>query len=143
MKLLVFPWTCAKVIIDFIRAKQYKAKDYSMEVRARNGFLEKDGKTMWINNTKVDIKKETKRNQKYQDLGFVPAEWSLIKIEKGNEKVLAYGVADYDIAYEKGKTVLVYTNGTGVFKLTEKEFGVEREKLFDTTRCVKLATLRY
>ena len=143
VKFLTFPWVWTKAVIDFIKAKRYKAMDYSWEMQTRNGALEQDGKTMWINNVRVDIKKEAKRNQKYQDLGFVPAEWCLIKIEKGSEKVLAYGVADYDIAYEKGKTVLVYTNGSSVFKLTEKEFEVAREKLFDTERCVHLATLKY
>ena len=110
----------------------------------RNGAFIANGKKLWINNALVEVKKVAKANKKYDDLGFVPAEWTLIKLApNSNEKVLAYGVADYDIAYENGETYIVYTNGTRVFKLCDGEFNVEREALFDTTCCVKLATAKY
>ena len=72
----------------------------------------------------------------------MPADWALVKSSNGQKKVLAYGVADYDIAYEKGQTKIVCTNGKKVFALIDGEFGVEREELFETERCVKLATLK-
>ncbi len=111
------------------------------EIKANNGAMV-DGKTMWVNHCRVNIKKEARKNKKYKDLGFIPAHWALVKLSKGEKKVLAYGVADYDIAYEKGKTKIVCTNGKKVFALTDGEFGVEREVLFETERCVKLATLK-
>ena len=44
--------------------------------------------------------------------------------------------------HKNGKTKIVYTNGKKVFALMDGEFGVERESLFETERCVKLATLK-
>lgn len=140
IKALLFPIFIVK---DIRRIRREKREREETAV-VRNGAFIAGGKKLWINNALVEVKKVAKANKKYDDLGFVPAEWTLIKLApNSNEKVLAYGVADYDIAYENGETYIVYTNGTRVFKLCDGEFNVEREALFDTTCCVKLATAKY
>ncbi len=130
-----------KKLIRESKSRRNRSRKRGSEIQANNGAMI-DGKTMWINTCRVNIKKEEKKNRKFKDLGFVPAHWALVKLSKGEKKVLAYGIADYDIAYEKGKTLVVCTNGKKVFKLVDGEFDVKREVLFETERCVKLATLR-
>jgi hypothetical protein len=118
------------------------AKNYNKGeelVIAKNGAELNGGKKMWIHNRIVNIKKMLRNNKNFEDLGIVPADWTLVKMVNGAEKVLAYGVADYDIIEENGKTAVVYTNGKKVFKLTDREFDVEREVLFEAERCVRLA----
>lgn len=140
IKALLFPVFIVRDIAKICRKKREEKETAVL----RNGAFISGGKKLWINNELVDIKKVAKANRKYEDLGFVPADWTLVKVApNSNEKVLAYGVADYDITYEDGKTVLVYTNGKRVFRVIDGEFNVEREALFDTELCINLSTFRY
>jgi hypothetical protein len=133
------PITCLIEWIDGILPSNGNA--HRAEYRFSNGAVKKNGK-MWVNNELLNIKKIAKKNRRYSDLGSVPSDWKLIKYSNGEETVLAYGVADYDIVEENGKTIIVYTNGKKVYKLWEENDEVEKEKLFNTTRCMRVCANR-
>ena len=135
LKILGFP----KYIFLAIKKSKDRKKDWEEYIRSKNGLFVEKGKTLWLFNQAFDVKKVESKNKKYDDLGYVPAEWALVKLVNGTEKVLAYGVADYDIIDENGKPAVVYTNGKRVYKLTDREFDVERAELFEAEKCVRLA----
>lgn len=91
----------------------------------------------FINNNLVNVDKEMKRNKKQADYGFIPMSWKLVRLarEGKEEAVLASGVADFCLAEEEGKSVLVYTNGRHIFSVRE---GERRKKLVDTEFCLKV-----
>ena len=127
---LGFKYIVDPMVALFRKFKQRSAYKYS------NGAMI-HGK-MWVNNWLLPIKKIARKNKRYDDLGFIPSDWKLVRYDDGKEVVLAYGVADFDLVEEDGKTVVVYTNGKSVYKLWEEDTGVEKERLFKTTRCVKV-----
>ena len=135
LKFLGFP----KTIATAIAKKKERDKDWEHYIRVKNGLFVENGKKLWLFNRLFDLKKIEKKNEKFDDLGIIPAEWTLVKVANGVSKVLAYGVADYDLVEENGETVLVYTNGKKVFKVKDNEFNVEREELFEAENCVRLS----
>lgn len=155
LEILLIPVRIVQAIVGFISAfvmcfakkpmiNGQSAREIGNGGVAKNGV---DSKKMWVNNNLINIEKEMKRNKKYAELGFIPKNWTLVKLirnERGNfegclEYVLAYGVADYDILEENGEKNIVYTNGKCVFKLTDLGTKGKKEPLFNTDYCVKLA----
>lgn len=96
----------------------------------------------FINNNLVNVDKEMKKNRKKEDSGFVPQSWKLVRVsrdaapeKRGEDVVLASGVADFCLVEENGAPVLVYTNGKHIFSVRE---GEKRKKLLDTGYCLKV-----
>lgn len=93
---------------------------------------EYDSRKEYVRGNIINIDKELKTNagKKDKDYGFVPLSWQLICLD--DEKVLASGVADYDIT-DNG--TIIYTNGRHVFALKDGK----RTKLCDAQSCVTLS----
>ncbi|MBO5240566.1 MAG: hypothetical protein J6B56_04000 [Clostridia bacterium] len=157
LQILMIPVRIVQAIVGFISAfvmcfaKKPLVSGGSARAIGNGGETAKNGgdpKKMWINNHLVNVEKELKRNQKSEEYGFIPKNWTLvrpIKDESGNyvgEYELARGVADYCIVKEDGKTVLVYTNGKRVFALTEENDAIIKKKLFETDCCIRVNALR-
>ena len=103
-------------------------------------------KKIWLGNTLVNIDKELRKNRK-KDGGFIPRNWVLVRLEKNEggsfnecaEYEIAKGVCDYILAEEtESKKTLVYTNGKGVFAVTDYGKDGKKEKLFNTDFCLRV-----
>ncbi len=155
LDILLIPVRIVQAIVGFISAFVMcfakKPMISGQSVRSiGNGDVAKNGadmKKIWVNNTLINAEKEMKRNKKYAELGFIPKNWTLVKLirnENGNfegctEYVLAYGVADYDIVEENGEKNIIYTNGKRVIKLIDMGTQGRKEALFDTDYCIKVS----
>lgn len=111
---------------------------------------EKDPKEVFVQNQLINVERECKRNKKTEDGGFIPKEWKLLRYRKSGDdfeekyelkEELASGVADFCLAKENGKTVVLYTNGQRVFALEEKEGKWVKKKLIHTDFCVNISAL--
>lgn len=93
---------------------------------------EVDSREIEIAGNKINVEKERKKNagKKDTDFGIVPKSWQLIEAESG--KVLASGVADFDVADDG---TIIYTNGRRIFALRDGA----RKKLVNTEFCLRVS----
>lgn len=95
---------------------------------------EYDSRKEFVRGNLINIDKELKANagKKDKDYGFVPLGWQLVEVE--SDKVLASGVADYDVTAQGD---VVYTNGKHIFALKDGK----RQKLCDADCCLTLSVM--
>lgn len=116
-----------------------------------NGYAAKNGKKdrakIFVNNQMINAEEELKRNQKSEYGGFIPQEWTLIKVRPcgdGSYQILeeiAQGVADYCVLQDGEKTKLLYTNGKFVFECFQENGKWTKNKLFNADCCLKINAL--
>ncbi|MBQ8291017.1 MAG: hypothetical protein IJX88_00715 [Clostridia bacterium] len=159
LEILLIPVRIVQAIVGFISAfvmcfaKKPMVNGQSARSVGNGGDAAKNGadmKKIWINNTLINVEKESKRNRKYAELGFIPKNWTLVRLQKNEngtfdgcrEYELAFGVADFDLKEENGGKYLIYTNGKRVIKLTDFGDHGKKEPLFDTDFCLRVNVLR-
>ncbi len=159
LEILLIPVRIVQAIVGFVSAfvmcfaKKPMVSGQSARSIGNGGDAAKNGKTdgkkVFINNNLINVDKELKKNKKQEDFGFIPKNWTLVRLvknENGNfdgcsEYELARGVADYALIEENGEKTLVYTNGKHIFEI--KDFGDngKKTKLLDVDFCLKVGAL--
>jgi hypothetical protein len=130
--ILLFPFRLLNAIFHFLNFFSLAFSKKPLTTAGGPKLEYEDTKTIMLRGKILDAKKMLKELPKDSlTPSFVPASWELIKLSKdGEEELLAKHVLAYDIADDN---TVYYTNGTGIFKLTEgtKPVLIHRDKFIE------------
>jgi hypothetical protein len=133
--ILLFPFRVLRAIFHYLN---FMSMMYSRQPLTRAGgppqmeLNEEDQKTLFLRGRRINAEKALRENRSKNELpALVPASWQLLKIDaNGAETVLAKHVVAFDV---DGDGNIVYTNGSGIYKVTgagQKEL-ITKDKLIN------------
>lgn len=132
IEILLIPFRIIQAIVNFINVFVCMFTGKSLASGGSNPTKgrEFDSREEYIKGNLINVEKESKKNRKKGEDGFIPLSWQLIEVESG--KVLKSGIADYDIAPDG---TVIATNGKHIFAIKDGK----ATKLCDTERCLKVS----
>ena len=133
LEIVLIPYRILQGIVGFINVFVNAFAGKSLTSGGANPARGRDydSRKIAIAGNLIDVEREAKANasKKDSDYGIVPKSWELVNIQSG--EVLAWGVADYDIAPDG---TIYYTNGRRIFSLKDGK----RTKICNTSLCLRI-----
>ena len=137
VEILLIPFRIVQAIVNFINVFVTAFTGKSLASGGENPAKGRDydSRKEFVKGNLINCEKEIKKNARADknDYGFIPRDWKLVEVESG--KVLASGVADFDILPDG---TVIYTNGRRVFAVKDGK----KTKLCNAERCLNLACVR-
>ncbi len=93
---------------------------------------EYDSRKLYVRGNLINVEREAKKSKgkRHKDYGWVPLSWQLVEVD--GDRILASGVADFDIAADG---TIIFTDGKRIYSLKDGK----KSKLCDAEMCLNLA----
>ncbi len=137
VEILLIPFRIVQAVANFINVFVTAFTGKSLASGGDNPAKGRkyDSRKEFIKGNFINCEKEMKKNARGDkaDYGFIPLDWKLVEV--GSGKVIASGVADFDILDDG---TFIVTNGRRIFAVKDGK----KTKLCNADRCLNVACVR-